>query len=103
MGRLLFLPTRPAHGVDLNRGHGSAQEAIGRGWILGEEAYTPNRLTTDSDGEDAYDRLSLRQQLAPPNLRRDLTGSRMVEWFWVAIVVVNRVAEAHRRAHGVPE
>jgi hypothetical protein len=28
---------------------------------------------------------------------------RMVEWFWAAIVVVNRVAEAHRRPHGVTE
>jgi hypothetical protein len=28
---------------------------------------------------------------------------RMVEWFWAAIVVVNRVAEAHRRPHGVSE
>jgi hypothetical protein len=28
---------------------------------------------------------------------------RMVDWFWAAIVVINRVAEAHRRPHGVTE
>jgi hypothetical protein len=32
-----------------------------------------------------------------------LAGPRMVEWFWVAIAVVNRVAEAHHRPHGVPQ
>jgi hypothetical protein len=32
-----------------------------------------------------------------------LAGPHMVEWFRVAIVVVNRVAEPHRRPHGVPE
>jgi hypothetical protein len=35
-------------------------------------------------------------------IRVALAGPCMVEWFWVAIVVVNRVAEAHRQPHGVP-
>jgi hypothetical protein len=35
-------------------------------------------------------------------IRVALAGPCMVEWFWVAIVVVSRVAEAHRQPHGVP-